>query len=125
MRGIGPIGRLRSRANLTCGTAVSSVGRIYTFPSPNPGVDRVPFVWPSVSRFREGGLLPLLVVVVALSWAEIASAGCGSHVTPAGRMESRHACEPGLDCPALPAAPAPCNGPGCSRAPDTPPLAPS
>ena len=64
----------------------------------------------------------LLAVVVALLLPEIASAGCGSHVSYEG---DSHACKPGVDCPLLPATPAPCNGPGCSQAPNIPPLAPS
>lgn len=65
--------------------------------------------------------LPALLVVVALSSPGSATAGCGSHVTYAGDGRGR-ACQPGVDCP-LP--PAPCQGPGCSQAPQTPPLAPA
>ena len=53
--------------------------------------------------------LPALLVFLALSSPENAVAGCGSHVTYAGDREE----------------PAPCQGPGCSQAPQTPPMAPA
>ena len=84
----------------------------------------MPFAWPSViDRVYRKCRLVLPVIVVALLLPDVASASCGSHVTYAG--DKGHVCKPGVDCPLLPTTPAPCNGPGCSEAPDTPPLAPS
>ena len=53
--------------------------------------------------------LPALLVFLALSSPAEAAAGCGGHVTYAGDREE----------------PAPCQGPGCSQAPEAPPLAPA
>jgi hypothetical protein len=55
--------------------------------------------------------LPALLVFFALSSPAEAVAGCGGHVTYGGGREDE--------------APAPCQGPGCSQAPQTPPLAPA
>ena len=112
-----------SGANLACNPSVSRIEKSEVSSPSNPRVVIVLFAWPSVIDRISRCRLALLVIVVALSVPEIASASCGSHVTYVG--DKGHVCKPGVDCPLLPATPAPCNGPGCSQAPDTPPLAPS
>src|SRR5262245_57286038 len=83
-------------------------------------------------RWRVRGAASLLAVLAVLLFAPAAvHAGCGDYVilAPASATIPQHfdgrVHETGPGTPPKPTAPAPCNGPNCSRAPLEAPLTPT